>query len=397
MNIIAFFFAQKHNESLMYSVNLNNLTRQQFLDEYWQKKPLLIRQGLSNFDDPISPDELAGLAMEPQIESRLVSQTNGQWQAQHGPFENYDHLGEKDWSLLIQGVDHWDEQVDALLNEFRFLPNWRIDDVMVSFATPGGGVGPHVDNYDVFIIQGSGKRHWQVGSNEALKEVIANEALLHVEAFEPIIDVELLPGDILYIPPGFPHQGIAIEPSMSFSVGYRTIAKSHLFSGFADYLIDHQYGKDMVVDPSRQATTTPGLIDAQDISNLTNCLKEMLTDEKQLTDFYGLHLSSAKHELAIDEDIEPFDSDEILSILQTQPLYRLGGLRCLYFPQDWAKGWLYINGEKFSLAPHSHGFITLLANTVNLTQVEMEQYQHDDECRQLLTRLVNAGYWYFNE
>ena len=379
----------------MYSVNLKNLTRQQFLDEYWQKKPVLIRGALNDFDDPITPDELAGLAMEPSAESRLVSQTDGEWNAEHGPFESYDHLGEENWSLLIQGVDHWDENVDALLKEFRFMPNWRIDDVMVSFATPGGGVGPHVDNYDVFIIQGSGKRHWQVGSNEALTEVVANEALLHVETFEPIIDAHLNPGDMLYIPPGFPHQGVAIEPSMSFSVGYRTIAKSHLFSGFADYLIDNQLGKDMVVDPQRQATTTPGLVDQDDISNLTTSLQDMLNDEQRLTDFYGKHLSAAKHELAIEEDIEPFSTDEIFDILQAQPLNRLGGLRCLYFPQEWAKGWLYIDGEKYSVSPTLHNAIALLADETVLSYAQLAPWLEHEEFKMLITQFVNQGFWYF--
>jgi 50S ribosomal protein L16 3-hydroxylase len=381
----------------MYSVNLNNLTRQQFLEQYWQKKPLLIRQGLANFEDPITPDELAGLAMEEQIESRLVSQKEGQWEAQHGPFEDYGHLGENNWSLLIQGVDHWDENVNALLNEFRFLPNWRIDDVMVSFATPGGGVGPHVDNYDVFLIQGSGKRHWQVGSNEALTEVIANQALLHVEAFEPIIDVELNPGDILYIPPGFPHQGIAIEPSMTFSIGYRTIAKSHLFSGFADYLIDNQLGKEMVVDPSRQATTTPGLIDDNDINSLTKNLQDMLSDEKILTDFYGKHLSSAKHELAIDDEQETFEAHDILDILCAQPLYRLGGLRCLYFDKPWALDSVYINGDKYTLSVEMTEPLRLLADTNLLTQSLLAPWLQEPEFVTLLTQLVNSGYWYFTE
>lgn len=379
----------------MYSVNLNNLTRQQFLDEYWQKKPVLIRGALNDFEDPITPDELAGLAMEPSAESRLVSQTDGKWSAEHGPFESYDHLGEENWSLLIQGVDHWDENVDALLKEFRFMPNWRIDDVMVSFATPGGGVGPHVDNYDVFIIQGSGKRHWQVGSNDALKEVVANEALLHVEAFESIIDAHLNPGDMLYIPPGFPHQGIAIEPSMSFSVGYRTIAKSHLFSGFADYLIDNQLGKDMVVDPQRQATATPGLIDQDDINNLTTSLQDMLNDEQRLTDFYGQHLSAAKHELAIEEDIEPFSADETMDILQEQPLNRLGGLRCLYFPQEWAKGWLYVDGEKYSVSPTLHDAIALLADETGLSYAQLAPWLEHDEFKMLVTQFVNQGFWYF--
>ncbi len=381
----------------MYSVNLNNLTRQQFLDEYWQKKPLLIRQGLANFEDPITPDELAGLAMEEQIESRLVSQIDGKWDAQHGPFEDYSHLGETNWSLLIQGVDHWDENVDALLSEFRFLPNWRIDDVMVSYATPGGGVGPHVDNYDVFLIQGSGKRSWQVGSNEALKEVIADQALLHVEAFEPIIDVELNPGDILYVPPGFPHQGIAIEPSMTFSIGYRTIAKSHLMSGLADYLIDNQLGKEMVVDPDRQATQTPGLIDETDINNLTNSLKDMLSNDAVLTDFYGQHLSSAKHELAIDEDLVPFEISEVLDILEDQPLNRLGGLRCLYFSHESALASVYINGEKYTLSDSLTTPLRLLADTQSLTQELLSPWLEEPEFMALLIELINLGYWYFSD
>lgn len=381
----------------MYSVNLNNLTRQQFLDEYWQKKPLLIRQGLANFEDPITPDELAGLAMEEQIESRLVSQKDGQWNAEHGPFEDYSHLGETDWSLLIQGVDHWDENVDALLSEFRFLPNWRVDDVMVSFATPGGGVGPHVDNYDVFLIQGSGKRSWQVGSNEALTEVVANQALLHVEEFDPIIDVELEPGDILYVPPGFPHKGVAIEPSMTFSIGYRTIAKSHLLSGLADYLIDNQIGKEMVVDPDRSATTTPGLIDKADVNNLTNSLKDMLSDESLLIDFYGQSLSTAKHDLAIDDELEPFEASEILEILSQQPLQRLGGLRCLYFDDKSAANAIYINGEKYTLNEHLITPLRLLADTQTLTNEQLAPWIDSQEFVNLLTELTNLGYWYFSE
>jgi len=381
----------------MYSVNLNNLTRQQFLDKYWQKKPLLIRQGLTNFEDPITPDELAGLAMEEQIESRLVSQTNGQWSAEHGPFDDYSHLGETNWSLLIQGVDHWDENVDALLSEFRFLPNWRIDDVMVSYATPGGGVGPHVDNYDVFLIQGSGKRHWQVGSNEALKEVIADQALLHVEEFEPIIDVELNPGDILYVPPGFPHKGTAIEPSMTFSIGYRTIAKSNLLSGLADYLIDNQLGKEMVIDPERKATDTPGLIDETDFKNLTNSLQDMLSDPILLTDFYGKSLSSAKHELAIDEEVVPFDRQEVLDILEQQPLKRLGGLRCLYLAHESVLDSVYINGEKYTLNETLSDPLRLLADTQVLTKELLSPWLKEPEFISLLIELVNLGYWYFSD
>ncbi len=200
---------------------------------------------------------------------------------------------------------------------------------------------------------------------------------------------------MLYIPPGFPHQGIAIEPSMSFSVGYRTIAKSHLFSGFADYLIDNQLGKDMVVDPQRQATQTPGLINQDDINSLTTSLQDMLNDEQRLTDFYGQHLSAAKHELAIEEDIEPFLADEILDILQEQPLNRLGGLRSLYFPQEWAKGWLYVDGEKYSVSSTLHDAIALLADETALSYAQLAPWLEHDEFKMLVTQFVNQGFWYF--
>ncbi len=383
----------------MYTINLNQLTPQQFLNEYWQKKPLLIRQGISDFDDPISPDEFAGLAMEEQIESRLVWQKDGEWQAEHGPFEDYSHLGDKDWSLLIQGVDHWDEQVAELIRPFRFLPNWRIDDVMVSYATPGGGVGPHVDNYDVFIIQGSGKRHWQVGSNTELKEVVANSALLHVEQFTPIIDVELLPGDILYIPPGFPHQGVAIEPSMSYSVGFRTTAKSHLFSNFADYLIDQQLGSDMVVDPERQPTTTPGLIDANDVDKLKNALHEMLSDDDKILDYLGNNLSQCKHELAIDPDLQEMSMAELSDFLQDDEslLIRIGGLRCMYFDQESMLGRLYVNGECFVFSQQQHAVTQLLANNSELGAQQLQTFAQDDDFKTQLLQLINLGYWYWQE
>jgi len=382
----------------MYTVNLNDLTPQQFLSEYWQKKPLLIRQGISDFNDPISPDEFAGLAMEEQIESRLVWQEDGKWQAKLGPFEDYSHLGDKDWSLLIQGVDHWDEQVAELIRPFRFLPNWRIDDVMVSFAMPGGGVGPHVDNYDVFIIQGSGRRHWQVGSNSEVNEVVAHSVLLHVEKFEPIIDVELLPGDILYIPPGFPHQGIALEPSMSYSVGFRTSSKAHLLTNFADYLLDQQIGTQMVVDPERLVTNTPGLIDNSDVNKLQQAMQSMLDDQETLVGFLGCHLSQAKHELAIDPDQPTLTSDEMMEYIDDNcTLIRLGGLRCLYFEQELAVGSIYINGEKYTLESDLNQGLRLLADFSQLECEQLRPWLKHNQYKTLLAKLINAGYFYFQD
>lgn len=141
-----------------------------FLERHWQKRPVVLKRGFNNFIDPISPDELAGLAMESEVDSRLVSHQDGKWQVSHGPFESYDHLGETNWSLLVQAVNHWHEPTAALMRPFRELPDWRIDDLMISFSVPGGGVGPHLDQYDVFIIQGTGRRRWRVGEKLQMKQ-----------------------------------------------------------------------------------------------------------------------------------------------------------------------------------------------------------------------------------
>ncbi len=178
---------------MAYQLNLN---WPEFLEKYWQKQPVVLKNAFPNFIDPITPDELAGLAMEVEVDSRLVSQTNGQWQASHGPFEHFDNLGETGWSLLAQAVNHWHAPSAELVTPFRVLPDWRLDDLMISFSVPGGGVGPHIDQYDVFIIQGMGSRRWRVGDKLPLKQFCPHPALLHVEPFEPIIDEDLEPGDI---------------------------------------------------------------------------------------------------------------------------------------------------------------------------------------------------------
>lgn len=140
----------------MLKLKLVDFSLEDFLAHYWQQKPVVIRQGFEHFSDLISPDELAGLACEEEVESRLVYKKDGAWQAEVGPFASYEHLGEEGWSLIVQAVNHWSPEVAALVAPFSFIPKWRLDDVMISYATPGGGVGPHIDLYDVFICQGSG-------------------------------------------------------------------------------------------------------------------------------------------------------------------------------------------------------------------------------------------------
>ena len=377
-------------------LDINGLTPEQFLNEYWQKKPLVIRQGFKQFQDLLSPDEMAGLACEEMVESRRVYQKNGEWQAEFGPFDSYEHLGEQDWTLIVQALNNWVPEAEELLKCFDFIPRWRLDDVMVSYAVPGGGVGPHIDLYDVFICQGSGRRRWRVGDKGPHKEFAAHPALLHTEAFEPIIDVELLPGDILYLPPGFPHDGVTLEPSMSFSVGYRTASTKDMVSALADHLIDKDLGASQINDPDRPLSHNPGLVSEQDLARLKQQLIDTL-DDNLVSEFSGRYLTQSKCELDLPEVALDFQAEDIADIISEQPLVRLGGLRCLYFANSVDAGVIYINGEQVELGSEYSEFVKLICDKQQLGKENLAMWLNNDAVMAQLTAWVNAGFWYFEE
>ena len=381
----------------MYTLDLNQMSQNEFLTKYWQKKPVVIRQGFKNFVDPIEPDEFAGIAMEENVQSRLVYKKDGQWQAEFGPFESYEHLGERDWSLVIQALDNFSEEAAALIEPFRFLPHWRLDDLMTSFATVGGGVGPHIDNYDVFICQGSGKRHWRVGDRGQHSEVIPHEALLHVEPFEAIIDAELEAGDILYIPPGFPHEGVALEPSMSFSVGFRANSAISLLSGFADHLIDNELGTQLLEDADRQAISNSGEISNEDYQSIKSQLQNLLADDKTFKHFAGNFLTSAKHELDLMPSEEPFERDEVSELLAIHAIKRLGGLRAFYFEDTIEDGICYINGEQISFDKEIAPAVKLLCDQLVVLPDELALWRDNEHFINLMITLLDQGYWFWTE
>ena len=175
---------------------INEFDQAQFLSEYWQKKPCIIKGFVKNFSDPVDEHELAGLAQEPEIDSRIVSYNRNQWLAAQGPFEDFTDRCVGAWTLLVQGVDRYVDEVDELTNLVKFIPNWRLDDVMISFSNEGAGVGPHTDEYDVFIIQGKGQRRWQVGLPGEYEERVPHPLLKQVDGFDPVIDEVLSCGDV---------------------------------------------------------------------------------------------------------------------------------------------------------------------------------------------------------
>ena len=235
---------------------LGGLTAREFLRDYWQKKPLLVRQAIPDFESPISPDELAGLALEEEVESRLVIEHGERpWELQRGPFieDTFQDLPERDWTLLVQAVDQFVPEVAELLEDFKFLPKWRIDDLMISFAAPGGGVGPHFDNYDVFLLQAHGHRRWQIGQMcDADSPLLPHADLKILAQFEPTDEWVLAPGDMLYLPPRLAHCGTAEDDCMTYSVGFRAPSAAEVLTHFTDFLGQFLPDEERYSDPDIQ-------------------------------------------------------------------------------------------------------------------------------------------------
>lgn len=378
------------------TIQWQQFDQQEFLRDYWQKKPIIIKGAFANFQDPIEAEELAGLAMEEFIESRIVSNLNQQWQVKQGPFEDYSEFEDVNWTLLVQAVNHWFKDVDNLIEPFRFIPNWRIDDVMMSFSTPGGGVGPHLDQYDVFIIQGMGKRRWQVGlPDSSLIECLPHEDLKQVSAFTPAIDEITESGDLLYIPPNHPHDGTAIENSLNYSIGFQAPNAQELISAFADYQLDNQLSEQRFNDEDRKVTTTPENLASEDVDLLVAEMKNAFNDKALMNDFMGKYLSSVHHTLNLLVPVEPMTIDLIKDILADgETLDPVLGLKCILINQNENKT-LYINGEKLLLDLDTIELGKLLASKKTLTLKELKSSFDCLKNVQLLTNVINKGLWSF--
>ena len=280
-------------------MDFQNFDIDQFFREYWQKKPLLIRNAFRDWQNPLEPDELAGLACEEEIESRLMCQTDAGWEMEQGPLaeERLAGLGESHWTLLVQAVDHHVPAVADLIAPFRFIPNWRIDDVMVSLAADQGGVGPHFDQYDVFLIQGLGRRHWQIGAHcDADTLLLPHEDLKLLAAFEATEEWVLEPGDILYVPPGISHNGVAVgSDCMTYSVGFRAPSRSDLLGHYVDDVLDGIKDDELYRDPDLTAQANAGEILPGALDRLQQMMLESLSDPAHFARWFGTFNSTPKY------------------------------------------------------------------------------------------------------
>jgi 50S ribosomal protein L16 3-hydroxylase len=254
---------------------LGGLPARTFLARHWQRAPLLVRGAFPRWRDPVEPEELAGLACEPGVESRLVLQRP--WRVLEGPQRaaRLQALPKTGWTLLVQQVDRWLPAVAALRRPFRFLPTWRLDDVMVSYAAKGGGVGPHLDLYDVFLVQGRGRRRWRIAqrSDPALAPGIDLRVLRRFRAEQEWV---LEPGDMLYLPPGVAHEGVALEPCLTYSIGFRAPSSADLAMIAAQALVETGARDRLAADRGRAPVRRQGEIDAASLRLLREHLRSEL-------------------------------------------------------------------------------------------------------------------------
>jgi len=277
---------------------LGGLTAQQFMKRHWQKKPLLVRQAMPDFQPLLDRVELFELAAGEDVESRLVSQGQKGWQFRRGPFQRraLPALKAPDWTLLVQGVDLHHDGVHQLMQQFRFVPDARLDDVMISYAVDGGGVGPHFDSYDVFLLQAHGQRRWRIGRQ---KDLTLQEGLpLKILAnFQPEEEYVLNPGDMLYLPPRWAHDGVAVGECMTYSIGFRQPNRGELARELLQRLAEDAEdaaGTAPYRDPAQPAVESPGAIPASMMDFAREALQTVLDDPRELQCLLGEYLTEPK-------------------------------------------------------------------------------------------------------
>lgn len=312
------------------SINLfaNDWDREYFLQHYWQKKPLLIRAADAHFKDPIDPETLAGLACESFIESRLVLSDveHMRWTLRNGPFTEKDfaRLPSSNWSLLVQSVDQWHDDVRGMLRAFDFIPNWRIDDIMVSLAADQGSVGPHFDYYDVFLIQGAGKKHWRLGGTaDSSSPLQSGTELRLLQDFTTEQEWIVEPGDILYLPPNIAHYGVAIGTSLTYSVGFRTPSVAEFIDDLSNELMQSLQEDQRYIDTAPCHSNRAGEIQPRTADELYELISTHLLDKAMLLRCFGNYMTRPKWPELIPTCPLPENKAHLQHILQAgMSLYR---------------------------------------------------------------------------
>lgn len=360
---------------------LGGMTPAQFMRRHWQKKPLLVRQAIAQFSPPVLRAELFALASQEGVESRLVQLAKGAWKLRHGPFNRraLPALQQPDWTLLVQGVDLHNDAVHALMQQFRFVPEARLDDLMISYAADGGGVGPHFDSYDVFLLQAHGKRRWRIGRQKdlSLRDDIPLKVLAH---FEPEEEFVLEPGDMLYLPPRYAHDGIAEGECMTYSIGFRAPARAELAQELlvrlAEDAGDEEGSPLLYRDAQQAAVAQPAAIPAGLHDFARTALARALAQPLVLERALGEYLTEPKPSVWF----EPGDAGVMLEGVRLDRRSRM-----MYDTHH-----VFINGESYRAAGRDATLMRRLADERQLTARELARA--GDDALELLSSWCDAGW-----
>lgn len=332
-----------------------------FLRDYWQKRPLLIRAAFPNIESLLNRADLFALARDPEVESRLVLEKAGHrpWQVLHGPFSamRLRRLPKTHWSLLVQGANFHLPRAAALLDRFSFIPNWRVDDLMVSYASNHGSVGPHQDSYDVFLLQTSGQRRWRISNRRQHEsDLVPGLDLCILDNFKHSREWLLQPGDMLYLPPGVAHHGIAVGESVTCSIGFRAPSSTELLGA----LLDSQcVTETRLVDQGLGLQTHAGEITPQQRRQLRRLIRDAMPDDMDLDRWLGRHLTTLPPSVTPPAAGPALSPPAFLARLKRgEPLFRATLSRSSFFRDPRGCILLFINGSEFELPGHSLALVT---------------------------------------
>jgi len=367
---------------------LGNIRPAEFLSNYWQKKPLVIQRGFQNFTSPITAEELAGLACEEDVDSRIVIEKGGDypWQLINGPMDEdvFASLPETHWTLLVNDVEKHLPQLSWIVDAFRFIPEWRIDDLMISYAPVGGSVGPHLDQYDVFILQAQGHRRWQLSSQPVSDDNQVPGTPLRIQKdFKAEQEWLLAPGDIIYIPPGVTHYGVAEDECLSFSIGFRAPTHSEMLTSFIDFISHDLRPEKTYKDKDISIQESPNEITTEAIKNISSIFKEYFNPEHPaLAKWFGQFVSDTKTDFVLENEKSFTDFKNLKQ--NHLVLYRNPASRFAFFQQD-NDSLLFINGETFNVAK------TFAKALCQNRKLDLQQNNFNQQEQQLIVNLYNSG------
>lgn len=360
---------------------LGGLTASQFMRRHWHKKPLLVRQAIPGFKAPIPRARLLAMASEDGVESRLIQQLEGDnWKLSHGPLSrrSLPALTKPGWTVLVQGVDMHDAKAHELLQQFRFVPEARLDDLMISFATDQGGVGPHFDSYDVFLLQAQGKRRWRIGRQKDLS-LQQGKPLKILSNFEPEEEFVLEPGDMLYLPPKWAHDGVAEGECMTYSIGFRSPDRSELGRELLLRMSDEPDEPETPViyrDPKQEAVSNPALIPEGMYDFAREALKKAMAEPLALERALGEYLSDPKPNVWFEHGDENGMFESVVLDRRTRMMYD-------------AKH-IFINGESYLAGGRDAMLMRKLADSRALSRKDLATAS--DDALELLSSWFDAGW-----